>query len=248
MDERSPSRIGILETGRPPEELNRHGSYPEMFERLLGPDFACTSYPVLDDVFPERVDEMEGWLVTGSRFGAYDPEPWIRRLEGFLRDALAARVPVVGICFGHQVLASALGARVEKAAAGWGVGPHRYDILERPGWMAEAGDAFTLNAMHQDQVLDMPPGARLVASSDFCPIAALAYGDHAISFQAHPEYDNAFERELIEMRRGSRIPEERADPALAALRDGGGDAGVAPDGPRVAEWIKRFFRASAAHQ
>lgn len=237
-------RIGILETGRPPVELARHGSYPEMFEQLLGPEFACTAFPVLDDVFPDRVDEMEGWLVTGSRFGAYDPEPWIRRLEGFLRDALAARVPVVGICFGHQVLASALGARVEKAKAGWGVGPQSYEILERPDWMRGAGEGFTLNAMHQDQVLELPPGAQLVASSDFCPIAALAYGDHAISFQAHPEYDNGFERELIEMRRGSRIPAERADPALAALRDSGDD-GVAPDGPLVAEWIRRFFKASA---
>lgn len=238
-------RIGILETGRPPEGLARHGSYPLMFERLLGPGFAYTSYAVVDGVFPERVDEMDGWLVTGSRFGAYDPDPWIRQLEGFLRDALAARVPVVGICFGHQVMASALGARVEKAEAGWGVGPHSYAIQERPDWMADAGEDFTLNAMHQDQVLDMPPGARLVASSEFCPIAALAYGDHAISFQAHPEYDNGFERELIEIRRGSPIPAERADPALAALRNNCGDAGVAPDSPLVAEWIRRFFEASA---
>ncbi|MEZ5904065.1 MAG: hypothetical protein R3C69_02820 [Geminicoccaceae bacterium] len=160
---------------------------------------------------------------------------------------------MVGICFGHQVLASALGARVEKAAVGWGVGPHHYAIEERPGWMGPdqggaAPDGFTLNAMHQDQVLDLPPGARLVASSPFCPIAALAYGDHALSFQAHPEFDNGFERELIEGRRGGLIPADRADPALAALREGGGDAGVAPDVPRVAEWIRRFFRASAGQR
>lgn len=234
-------KIGILETGRPPAELDRHGSYASMFEHLLGPDFACTTYPVIDGGFPERVDEMDGWLVTGSRFGAYDPEPWIRRLEGFLRDALAARVPVVGICFGHQVLASALGARVEKAEAGWGIGPHTYEIVERPDWMADAGDDFTLNTMHQDQVLSVPQGARLIATSEFCPIAGLAFADHAISFQAHPEFNNAYERDLILMRRGSRIPEERADPALAALRDDG----EAADAGRVAEWIRRFFRTAA---
>lgn len=241
LERRSTLRIGILETGRPPAELDRHGSYAAMFERLLGPDFTYEAFAVVDGVFPERVDAMDGWLVTGSRFGAYDPEPWIRRLEEFLRDALAARVPVVGICFGHQVLASALGARVEKAEAGWGVGPHAYEILERPEWMADAGDGFTLNTMHQDQVMTLPEGARLIATSEFCPIAGLAYDDRAISFQPHPEFDNAYERDLILMRRGSRIPEERAAPALAALRDDG----QAPDAGRVAEWIRRFFKTAA---
>lgn len=230
-------RIGILETGRPPEGLERHGSYGSMFERLLGPDFETVVYPVIDDVLPERVDEADGWLVTGSRFGVYDEAPWIRRLEAFLREVLAARVPVVGICFGHQILASALGAKVEKAAAGWGAGPHGYDILERPAWLEGAAERFTLNAMHQDQVLSLPPGARLVASSDFCPYAGLAYGDHAISFQAHPEFDNAYERDLVALRRGDLIPEAVADPALAAIDD----AAEAPDAANAARWIRHFF-------
>lgn len=230
-------RIGILETGRPPEGLERHGSYGSMFERLLGPDFETVVYPVIDDVLPERVDETDGWLVTGSRFGVYDEAPWIRRLEAFLREVLAARVPVVGICFGHQILASALGAKVEKAAAGWGAGPHGYDILERPAWLEGAAERFTLNAMHQDQVLSLPPGARLVASSDFCPYAGLAYGDHAISFQAHPEFDNAYERDLVALRRGDLIPEAVADPALAAIDD----AAEAPDAANAARWIRHFF-------
>ncbi len=230
-------RIGILETGRPPAGLEQHGSYGLMFERLLGPGFETVVYPVIDDVFPAAVDEVDGWLVTGSRFGVYDDAPWIRRLEAFLRQVMAARVPVVGICFGHQILASALGARVEKAAAGWGAGPHEYDVLERPAWLEAAAERFTLNAMHQDQVLSLPPGARLIASSAFCPIAALAYGDHAISFQAHPEFDNAYERDLVAMRRGAVIPEEVADPALAGI----GDEALAPDAANAALWIRRFF-------
>jgi GMP synthase-like glutamine amidotransferase len=230
-------RIGILETGRPPEDLAQHGSYAQMFERLLGPELDYVVYPVIDDVFPVRVHEVEGWLVTGSRFGVYDDAPWIRRLEAFLREVVAAKVPVVGICFGQQILASALGARVEKAAAGWGAGPHEYDILERPAWLEGAAERFTLNAMHQDQVLSLPPGARLIASSDFCPFAALAYGDHAISLQAHPEFDNAYERDLVALRRGALIPEAVADPALAAI----GDAALAPDAGNAARWLRRFF-------
>lgn len=230
-------KLGILETGRPPEGLEHHGSYPAMFEALLGADLDYVAYPVIDDVFPGSIHDADAWLVTGSRFGAYDDAPWIRRLEAFLCQAVAAKVPVVGICFGHQVLAKALGARVEKAAAGWGVGPHDYEVVERAPWMDEPAERFTLNAMHQDQVLSLPPGARLLARSDFCPFAALAYGEHAISLQAHPEFTNAFERELIEKRRGKVIPEERADPALAAI----GEAPTAPDAERIAGWIRRFL-------
>lgn len=236
-------KIGILETGRPPEGLEQHGTYGRMFERLLGPELDYVVYPVIDGVFPERVDEADGWLITGSRFGVYDDAPWIRELEGFVRQVVAARVPLVGICFGHQILASALGARVEKAAVGWGLGPHDYAIVERAAWLDGLAERFTLNAFHQDQVLSLPPGARLIARSDFCPYAALAYGDHAMSIQAHPEFDNAYERALIGLRRGAVIPEERADPALAATAE----TGVAADAPNAARWIRDFFaRARAA--
>jgi GMP synthase-like glutamine amidotransferase len=233
-------KIGILEAGRPPEGLENHGSYPQMFERLLGPGLDYVAYAVIDDVFPASVHDADGWLVTGSRFGVYDDAPWIRRLEEFLRQAMAERVPIVGICFGHQVLASALGARVEKAAVGWGVGPHVYEVVERPEWMAGTADHFTLNAMHQDQVLSLPAGARVIARSAFCPYAVLAYDDRAMSIQAHPEFDNAYERALVTARRGKLIPEERADPALAAI----GDAATAPDAATAAGWIRRFFEAA----
>ncbi len=236
-------KVSILETGRPPEGLESHGTYVRMFERLLGPDFDYVAYSVIDGVLPEGVEAADAWLVTGSRFGVYDEAPWIRPLEAFLRAAMAARVPIVGICFGHQLLAQAMGARVEKAAAGWGVGPHDYEVVARPAWLTGVADRFTLNAMHQDQVLTLPPGATLVARSAFCPLAVLAYDDRAISIQAHPEFDNAYERALIGMRRGVLIPEERADPALAALEDAGEEA---PDAGHAAEWIRAFLRAAAA--
>jgi len=233
-------RIGILEAGYVPEDLlDEHGSYPDMFVRLIGraePCFSFRSFQVLDDVFPDSVTDCDGWLVTGSKFGAYEDHAWIRRLETFLADAVAAEVPVVGICFGHQVLAKALGGRVVKSDAGWGVGLHEYRIAGRPGWMDPETGHFTINAMHQDQVVVLPDGASVIASSDFCPNAVLAYGDNAISFQGHPEFERPYAHALIATRRGVLVPEEAADVGIASL------AGNA-DSATVAEWIVRFFLA-----
>lgn len=234
-------KIGILETGRPPEPLAaEHGDYPSMFERLVGgvaPSFSFARYAVLDGQLPDSPTACDGWIVTGSRFGVYDDLPWMGALKAFLRRAVEAGTPVVGICFGHQILAEAFGARVVKSDRGWGVGPHRYETVAAESWMQPPLPAFTLNAMHQDQVETLPDGARVLASSPFCPYAALAYGDNAISIQPHPEFDNAYEAALLELRRGDIIPEDRAGPALRAING----AVEAPDSTAVARWIANFL-------
>lgn len=241
-------KIGILETGRPPAALaEEHGDYPAMFERLVGaaePSFTFARYASLDGEVPDSPDACDGWIVTGSRFGVYDDEPWMRDLKAFLRRAVAAHVPVVGICFGHQILAEAYGARVVKSERGWGVGPHRYETVATEDWMQPPLSGFTLNAMHQDQVETLPEGARLLASSPFCPIAALAYGDSAISIQPHPEFDNAYEAALLELRRGDSIPDALAEPALAAVNG----AGEAPDARAIAHWIANFLKQAATRR
>lgn len=187
-------KIGILETGRPLGVLkDKHGAFPDMMHRLLrGQGFTFETFAVLDDRFPASVTECDGWLITGSRNSAYDEESWIRRLEQFLRDAYAADVPIVGICFGHQVLAKALGGKVEKAPQGWGVGPTEYDF---------GGCATVINAWHQDQVTEIPAGATRIATSPFCENAAFVYGKRALTYQAHPEFTPGFVRDLMEMRR-----------------------------------------------
>lgn len=204
-------KLGILQTGHVPEDLvPEHGEYPAMFERLLeGRGFGFRTYSVVDGEFPARADVMEGWLVTGSRHGAYDGLPWISKLEEFIRAAHDARIPLAGICFGHQILAQALGGRVEKFSGGWGVGHMRYVL--------DSGVEIGLNAMHQDQVVEAPSGAETVLSSDFCRYAGLAYGDTALGIQAHPEFSKAYTADLIASRRGKLLAVEIADAALAGL-------------------------------
>ncbi len=152
-------RIGILQTGLAPEALAQDmGDYPDMFARLLdGHGFTFQTWKVVDGEFPEDVHAADGWLITGSRHGVYEDHPWIPPLEAFIRDAFAAHVPVVGICFGHQIVAQAMGGKVERYAGGWAVGATEYDFGD---------ETLRLNAWHRDQVIRAPDGAQVVASND----------------------------------------------------------------------------------
>ena len=189
-------KIGILQTGRSPQSLReKHGDYNEFFMRLLANrGFEFTTYAVLDSVFPLSLDEMEGWIITGSRFGVYEEHVWIKPLEALLRRIYEQGAPMIGICFGHQILAQALGGKVEKFSGGWSVGATEYDFkpLQACG---------SLMAWHQDQVVELPPQARVVASSNFCRYAMLEYEGKALSLQPHPEFDTEFVRDLLDARK-----------------------------------------------
>lgn len=233
--------VGVLLAGRThPELAAEHGEYGRMFERMLtplAPGLRLRFYDVVDEHPPGSPSECEGWLISGSKSGVYDPEPWIPRLEAFLADAYAADAPLVGICFGHQILAQALGGRVVKSEKGWGCGLHDYDWAG-PG-SGPAGARLALHAMHQDQVVDPPAGATILARSAFCPYAALAYGDPqkpaAISVQPHPEFEAAFVSALIRRRRGDGVPEAVAQAALASVRRPAANR-------ETALWILAFLR------
>lgn len=235
-------RIVILETGRPPEALRaRHADYPAMFRDLLGPAFARAgrpvsfeTAPVVDGIAPPAPDAADAFVITGSPAGVYEDHAWIAPLEDHIRAAASAGRPQIGICFGHQIMAQALGGKVEKSAKGWGVGRHAYEIVAREPWMDPPLDGFALAASHQDQVVAPPSGARVLARSAHTDYAALAYAQGpAVSFQGHPEMSAAFTGDLVASRRG-RIPDPIVDAALASL-----DAPV--DSATVADWIVRFI-------
>lgn len=242
-------QIGVLVTGRVHEDLvPRHGDYPAMFESLIGgaaPDFTFRTWQALDGALPEGVEDCEGWLITGSKHGVYDDLPWIPRLRAFLARARAAGRPIVGICFGHQILAQALGGDAAKSERGWGVGLRRYRVVGRPGWMADAPDEIAIHAMHQDQVTAIPEDATVLARNDHAPYAMLAYGDperpDAISLQPHPEFSEAYARDLLKVRSGISFPEETAEAGIATL-------GAPTDSDRFARWAAAYLRAAAARR
>jgi GMP synthase-like glutamine amidotransferase len=224
-------KLAILETGRPPGTLaEEFGDYPTMFERLLGPKFDTESFDVISGELPDPAGH-HAYLITGSPAGVYDPLPWIEPLQEFIRSANGAKM--VGICFGHQIMAEALGGHVEKSDKGWGAGLHNYTLVRSEPWIDTAG-TIAIPASHQDQVVIQPPNTDVVAASDFTPLAALAWTDRpAISFQFHPEFSPDFAKALIE-KRYDVVP--NPDEAIASLD--------APnDNARVAGWIRRFLKA-----
>lgn len=227
-------KIGILETGEPPANLElRFGRYRDMFSRLLGERHEMRNYNVVSGVFPTVPEEQEAYIVTGSPAGVYDPFSWIADLKNFLLEA-KGKTKLVGVCFGHQIMAEAFGGRVEKSERGWGAGLHRYEVREPAPWM-DAVKSFAVPVSHQDQIVEQPPHSRIHAASAFTPFGVLAYQDQlAISFQCHPEFDPEFAAGLIEHRR-ARLPDP--DGALESLHQPN-------DGALVGEWINRFLDGS----
>ncbi|MEM6593496.1 MAG: type 1 glutamine amidotransferase [Pseudomonadota bacterium] len=228
-------KIGILECGHTmPEVEAKHGTFPDMFARLLdGHGFIFESYDVENMVFPKGVTDCDGWLLTGSKHGAYEDHPFIAPLETFIRDAFAQAVPMVGICFGHQIIAQALGGRVEKFKAGWSLGLNSYRFDDR--------GELKLNAWHQDQVMRVPEGARTVARSDFCAHAALLYDSRAFTVQPHPECGGAVIADYVTLRRGT------ADYSEEVMDHAAGHAGDADDNAKLAQAIASFFLQERAH-
>jgi GMP synthase (glutamine-hydrolysing) len=192
--------IGILQTGHVAEALiQKHGDYDIIFPAFLdGYGFTFSNYPVVDMVFPQDIHAADGWLITGSKFGAYEDLPWIKPLEDLIREIYAAHVPMVGICFGHQIIAEALGGTVEKFNKGWAVGRQIYEF-EDIGEVA-------LNAWHQDQVTQRPEGAKVIAANAFCENAALAYDDRVLTYQPHPEFLAPYLTGLLKVRAPGVVP------------------------------------------
>lgn len=223
-------KLAILETGRPPGDLSDwFGDYPAMFERLLGDEFEVETFDAQAGQFP--ADDHDAVLITGSPAGVYDGLPWIKPLSDFIRAAPDRKM--VGVCFGHQIMAEALGGLVVKSEKGWGAGLHRYSVVRSEPWL-DGEREISIPASHQDQVVIQPPNTEIVAASDFTPYAALAWKDRpAISFQFHPEFEPAFAKALIE-KRYDVVPDP--DAAIASLD--------APnDSQRVGGWIRRFLKA-----
>ena len=231
-------RLGILDCDRLDPDLADHFGpvYSEMFIkgfRALAPELEFKIWSALDGELPDDLQECDAWLITGSRHDAYSDLPWIQALRAWIRLAHDADVKLAGVCFGHQVIAQALGGEVVKSTKGWGLGVSVHPMLATGSWMQPGLDQIRILASHQDQVALLPPGATRLAGNDFCPNFMFLQGDHIVAIQGHPEFSVEYNRALIERRRDF-LSDDRYQSSLSSLE---GEV----DSATMMQWLLQFL-------
>ncbi|PXY00143.1 glutamine amidotransferase-related protein [Halomonas sp. LBP4] len=230
--------IGLLQCDDVAPELREaHGNYPEMFQRLftsVDPTLTFRVWRCLDGEIPDDVNAVDAWLTTGSKFGVNDGLAWVDALCGFVRELWHSGKPLVGICFGHQLIARALGGEVVKSPRGWGVGVSFNRVTERAGWMEPWQEGLDLVVSHQDQVEELPPQTRVLAESDFCPVYLMQVGEHFLGVQGHPEFAKPYSRDLMQLRR-ELVGAHR-------VREGQASLNAPVDDTLMVRWILNFMK------
>ncbi len=227
--------IGLLQCDHVAERFQFiAGDYAEMFGVLFGQHFNLIPYDVCNGVWPVSVHDCDAYIGTGSRWSVYDDAAWIHELKTFVRRAYEIHKPFIGICFGHQMLAEALGGKVEKSNDGWGVGVREVEIIKPETWMQPAQTTLKLHYMHQDQVTRVPENSVVIARSAHCPVAAFRVGQTMLGIQAHPEFTNEYSAALL-ADRIERIGVARVEEARASFVH-------RTDESVIVQWISEFLK------
>lgn len=212
--------------------VDKHGDYPHMFDQLL-PELKLEPWFVCDGQFPVVAD-YDAFVCTGSKASVYDDIPWIHQLKAFTKEVYDSGKKFVGVCFGHQMMGEALGGKVERAAVGYLIGVHKFNLLEKPVWMGEAPDSYHILMLCQDQVVKLPPNSAVLASSPECPVGMFTVGETFLGIQGHPEFTPDYNRDVFESR-VERIGKDKVERAVESLK-------TAPDREELRRWILGFLK------
>ena len=229
--------LAILQTDYVRSEwVAEFGEYPDMFEKIFRKCETSIRFHTFDvhlEQYPTDPDDFDAYLITGSKSSVYDTEPWIAKLIEFVKLLHGREKKLIGICFGHQLVAEALGGKVKKSSKGWGVGIHTHIFSEMPEWHDRESLDFNILVSHQDQIVRNAVGTKVLAGSDFCENAVCQLGNHILTFQGHPEFVPNYSKKIIGLRK-EMIGDETSQVGLASLS-------IAPESERVAKWIINFI-------
>ena len=232
-------QIGILQTDSVLSEFRaRFGDYPDMFQSLLLRADGSLTFEVFNVVqghFPHQLDTCDAYLITGSKASVYDNEAWIASLSDFIRQLYQYNKKLLAVCFGHQLVAEVFGGKTEKSSKGWGVGVHSIDVMKSKPWMMPVKPTINVVVSHQDQVTRLPPGAELIARSDFCENSMFQLGNNIMTIQGHPEFSKDYSRTMMQYR-AQKIGEHKLLQGIESLQK-------PVDDSLIALWILNFLRA-----
>ena len=195
--------------------LEKHGDYPHMYQHLF-PDLNLDTFYVCDQQFPE-VNNFDLFIITGSRYSVYDDIPWVKKLQDYVRQIFEEKKKCIGICFGHQMIAEALGGKVEKAPVGFLIGVHTFYVQEFPRWFGEEKSEYNILMLCQDQVVRLPADATLLAGNQLCPVGMYHIQDRFFAVQGHPEFSKEYDRDVF-LSRKERMGEEKIEQALESFQ------------------------------
>lgn len=231
-------KLGILKADIVKKELSpQFGEYPDMFENILhqaDSELELVVYDVQKGHYPQDINEVDAYLITGSAASVYEDKQWIKDLMNFVKMLHKQKKKLIGVCFGHQLIAHALGGKTEASPKGWNIGVQEIPLTEAGKKFTNSSNNFLLIHSHKDQVVQSAPGTTILAGTEFCPNAMFSIGDHIFSIQGHPEFQKEYARQLYNMRK-EKFGAQLYNEAIASLE-------LPSEQLKIAQWIVDFIR------
>jgi len=233
-------KLGILICDHVQAHLqDEFGDYNDMFINTIIKansgikNLKLSFYDVQKGQYPTSINECDAYMSTGSKYSVYENQEWIIQLLAFIQSLYIAKKPFVGICFGHQLIAQAIGGLVEKSDKGWGVGVTNANVIQKKTWMKPNLNSVNLVISHQDQITMLPTNAQILISSEFCPHYMIQIDNHFLGIQGHPEFSREYSKALM-LSRKDRIPKPILDKGVISLNH-------IPDDLSIMRWLLHFL-------